>query len=69
MKRFSLAELEALPTLHEGQYDDLKVEEGTIRVWLSRMTVGDGAPCNNQVTVEDVNTRGRRVKIDEYEAT
>jgi hypothetical protein len=68
MKRFSLAELEALPTLHSGQYDNLKVEKGTIRVWLSRMTVGDGAPCNNQVTVEDVQN-GRRVTVDEYEAT
>lgn len=67
-ERYTLAELQALDTLHGGQYDDLKVEEGTLRVWLSRMTVADGQPYNNQVTVEDVDAAGRRETIDEYEA-
>lgn len=31
------AELEKLPTLCVGQADDLKIDTGTIRVWLSRV--------------------------------
>ncbi len=53
MKRiYKLAELEALPTLSQGQTDDLKVESENKRVWLSRMTIEDGQPYNNMVTVE-----------------
>lgn len=68
MRRYSLAELKAMPTLHQGQYDDLKAEFDHVRVWLSRMTVADGQPYNNQVTVEDVDASGKRVTIDTYEA-
>ncbi len=53
MKRiYKLAELEALPTLSQGHTDDLKVETENQRVWLSRMTIDDGQPYNNMVTVE-----------------
>ncbi len=53
MKRiYTLAELEALPTLSQGHTDDLKVETENTRVWLSRMTVEDGEPYNNKVTIE-----------------
>ena len=46
-----------MPTLTQGQTDDLKVHNWKsrgrqLRVWLSRMTVEDGMPYNNQVTVE-----------------
>ena len=49
--------LEALPTLCEGQADDLKVEttlgDGTpARVWLSRCDTLDGEPWDNTVTLE-----------------
>lgn len=47
-----LAELDALPTLHQGQADDCKIETDTERVWLSRCTTGDGEPWDNKVTVE-----------------
>lgn len=76
-KRYTLAELQAMPTLHSGHFDNLKVDQyvGTrpeLRVWLSRMTVEDGAPCNNEVTVE-VYTMTRKdgwnwVTVDKYEA-
>ncbi len=49
---WSLKELEALPTISSGHFDDLKFENPIIRVWLSRMTIADGMPYNNQVTVE-----------------
>lgn len=48
----TLKELEAMPTLSVGQADDLKIETADTRVWLSRMTVEDGQPYDNQVTVE-----------------
>lgn len=51
-KRYKLSELEKLPTLSKGQADDLKIDTGNTRVWLSRLTVEDGMPYNNQVTVE-----------------
>jgi hypothetical protein len=50
--RYSLAELEALPTLAEGQADDLKIETGEYRVWLARTGVEDGEPFDNKVTIE-----------------
>lgn len=55
MKRFTLTELETLPTLHTGHFDNLKIDQQSprVRVWLSRLTVADGAPYNHQVTVEE----------------
>ena len=49
---FTLAQLEALPTINEGHTSDLKWDTGRTRVWLSRMTKEDGMPYDNQVTVE-----------------
>jgi len=49
---YTLAELEAMPTLTVGQADDLKIETETRRVWLSRLGVADGMPYANQVTEE-----------------
>lgn len=65
--RYSLSEIEALPTLHQGQYDNLKVQEADRKVWLSRLTVEDGMPYNNQVTVEELRD-GSWITVDEYEA-
>ena len=50
-------DIENLPTLSEGQADDLKVEttlgDGTpARVWLSRCGVADGEPWENTVSLE-----------------
>lgn len=52
MKKFKLKQLEKMPTLHQGQFDDLKVETKDTRIWLSRMTIEDGMEYNNQVTEE-----------------
>ena len=51
-EQFTLEELESLPTLCVSQADDLKINDGLWRVWLSRCTVEDGEPYNNKVTVE-----------------
>ena len=50
--QFSLEELTAIPTMSIGHMDDLKIETKTQRVWISRMTIEDGQPYNNMVTVE-----------------
>lgn len=49
---YSLKQLEDMPTLLESQADDLKFDEGGVRVWLSRMDESDGAPYHSEVTVE-----------------
>lgn len=67
MSGYSLSEIEAMETIHQGQYDDLKIDTGTERVWLSRLTVEDGMPYNNQVTVERL-VDGRWETAEEYEA-
>lgn len=69
----TLPELTALPTIWSSHFDDLKIEEvnhgGERRVWLSRMTVADGAPYDNQVTVERKQDDGSWRTIVRYEAT
>jgi hypothetical protein len=65
MTRYTAAELRDLPTLSQGQADDLKVQDGKIRVWLSRMTVEDGMPYDDQITIEQL-VNGRWITIEEY---
>lgn len=65
--RYSLEELEALPTLCVGQADDLKIEDSQMRVWLSRCHVEDGEPYNNKVTVTR-RVNGKWVEIETYPA-
>jgi len=63
--RYTKEELKAMPTIHSGQYDNLKIDTGTTRVWLSRMTIADGMSYNNQVTVEKL-VNGCWVTVEEY---
>lgn len=67
MPRYTLKELKALPTLAVGQADDLKMDTGTVRVWLSRCTVEDGEPYDNKVTVECL-LNGRWEETETYPA-
>lgn len=64
---YTLKELEKLPTLSVGQAEDLKIERGNTRVWLSRCKVEDGEPYNNKVTVEQY-LNGRWVTARSYRA-
>lgn len=64
---YTLQELQDMPTIDSGHTDDLKVDTGTVRVWLSRLTVEDGMPYNNQVTVEQL-IDGTWQTVKEYEA-
>lgn len=65
--RYTLAELQALPTITVGQDSNLKVENDGLRVWLSRMGIEDGAPYPHQVTVE-MYRYGQWETVDQYQA-
>lgn len=64
---FELSEIEKMETITSSHFDDLKFESAFIRVWLSRMTIEDGMPYNNQVTIE-VLKNGRWETTKQYEA-
>jgi hypothetical protein len=67
MRKYTLRELRAMETVSQGHTDDLKIKTEDTKVWLSRMTVEDGMPYNNMVTVEKL-IDGRWVKTEEYPA-
>lgn len=50
--KYTTKKLESMKTISEGHFDNLKIDTGETRVWLSRMTIEDGMPYNNQVTIE-----------------
>ena len=65
--RYSKRTLEKLPTLATGQADDLKLDDGQTRVWLSRCTTLDGEPYDNKVTIERL-VNGKWEISETYEA-
>ena len=67
MTKYTLKQLEELKTISQGQADDLKIEDGNTRVWLSRMTIEDGMPYNNMISIEKLQN-GCWSTIEEYEA-
>ena len=64
-RKYTANELEKLPTISQGQFDNLKIETEDTRVWLSRMTIDDGMPYNNAITIEKLE-EGRWIIIEEY---
>lgn len=67
-RKYTLAELEALPTIGDGGYtDDLKIETDDTRVWLARTSVADDENFLHRVSVEKL-LDGRWFIVDEYEA-
>lgn len=65
--RYTLDEIEDMPTIHQGQFDNLKYQDANTKIWLSRLTVEDGQPYNNQVTIERLQN-GCWVEAESYEA-
>lgn len=63
--RPGLSALKKMPTINQGHTDNLKFDDGKRRIWLSRMTVADGMPYNNQVTIEDL-IDGVWTTVEEY---
>jgi len=45
-------EILEMNTIRQGHFDNLKYDNGNTRIWVSRMTVADGAGCNKEITVE-----------------
>lgn len=69
MYKYSLKNLLKRKTISQGHTDDLKIETKTKRVWLSRLTIADGMPYNNQVTEEQYQAPQYEWKtIGTYEA-
>ena len=66
MLRYSAKDLRAMPTLAVGQADDLKVDDGEVRVWLSRCGPEDGEPYRNKVSVESLLPPGRWIVTHTY---
>ena len=59
----SIKKLKSLPTLKQAQFEDLKIQENNIEIWLSRATIEDGEVYNNKVMVYK---EGK--KIGQYQA-
>jgi hypothetical protein len=68
MRKYTLRELQAMETISQGHTDNLKIKTENTKVWLSRMTVEDGMPYNNMVTIEKLTNDGRWEVIEEYPA-
>jgi len=64
---YTLKELNNIPTISSAQADDLKINTGIRRIWLSRCSVEDGEPYPNKVTEEEW-LLGRWVNVRTYEA-
>jgi hypothetical protein len=66
--QYSAEELEEMPTLATGQTDDLKIDTGSRRVWLSRSPnlIADGGKFKRRVMVERLIC-GKWQIINEYE--
>lgn len=59
-------ELEAMETIHSGQYGNLKIDDGEHRVWHSRMTRADGARFNYACEIEELKN-GCWITVLEYQ--
>ena len=73
---YTLEELEAMPTIHQGQDANLKQKIVALNtdelrvvfyVWLSRMTVEDGEEYNNKVFVRNF-VNGSEFRVVQYQA-
>lgn len=67
-ERYTLAELERIPTINSGWTADLKVDNGKIRVWLERIGITDGVPFEHTVCVEHLSPAGRWELVEQYNA-
>ena len=69
---YTAKRLEFMPTIRKGQFAALKLAywscntDRQTRVWLSRLTVADGMPCDNYIRVEQFSN-GRWVTVAEYQ--
>ncbi len=62
LESLTIAQLEAMPTISQGHFDNLKVDTGVRRVWLTRMTAEDGHTGSRRN--DEVMFRGNWVACD-----
>lgn len=62
---YTAKELKAMPTLARSQADDLKIDTGLMRIWLSRCGLEDGEPYKNKITEEKL-INGSWIITNEY---
>ncbi len=65
--RFGALDVAAMPTIHVGQYANLKIDADGWRVWHSRLEVADGAEHDHGVEVERL-VDGCWVEVATWEA-
>ena len=71
---FNVKQLKTYKTIAQGHTENLKIKgedsKGKFKVWLSRMTIEDGMPYNNEVTIERCNeeTQWNWQTVKSYEA-
>tara|TARA_R100001244_G_scaffold101207_1_gene75422 strand:- start:176 stop:487 length:312 start_codon:yes stop_codon:yes gene_type:complete len=64
-RKFTAKALDVLDTVIVGHECNCKVDTGSMRIWLSRLTTLDDAPYDNQITVE-VLRDGTWLTVDTY---
>lgn len=64
--RYTTDQLLEIDTIRSGHDADLKIDDGQIRVWLSRNSIKDGEPFDNTIYVER-NSDGRWVLSECYD--
>jgi hypothetical protein len=52
MKKLTLKEIEKMPVINQGQFDNVIFNDGKIKICISRCTIADGMNYNNEVTEE-----------------
>ena len=50
--KYTARALNKLETIRQGTTCNLKIDTGSCRVWLSRLSTMDGMPYDNMITVE-----------------
>jgi len=58
MTQYTAAQLEEMPTIHSGHFDNLKIENDDRRVWLSRCET-------NKIYIEQL-IDGKWLIVEEY---
>lgn len=61
-------ELHRMKTLRQGQYMDLKFDNGRYKVWLSRLTKADGVDMQHEVLVEKKGSKCEWRFLKRYDA-
>lgn len=69
-KSLSIDDINAADVISSAQFDDLLYDKDGLRIWVSRMSIEDGMPYNDQVTIEEYSeTKRKWIITNRYEPT